>query len=86
MNDHPLLFNKDEIQKEWESHWWGMPEFVQNKKEPHAKIIVRFESEDDLQDFARIIGQKLTKKTKSIWHPFKSHWRKDKQPVWKSES
>lgn len=57
-----------------EQEWVGMPEFVQEKKEPFAKIIVRFETEDDLNAFAKIISQKLTVKTKSIWHPFKSHW------------
>lgn len=54
--------------------WKGMPEFVQEKQEPYAKIIFRFENEEDLQEFAELIGQKLTKKTKSAWYPFKSHW------------
>lgn len=58
--------------------WVGMPEFTQEKVEPYAKIIVRFDSEEDLQDFAKLIGQKLTSKTKSIWHPFKSHWGREK--------
>ena len=66
------LFN--ELEKNWQKEWKQMPEFVQEKKKPFAQIIVRFESEDDLNEFAQIIGQKLTKKTKSIWHPFKSHW------------
>ena len=51
------------------NEWEGMPEFVQEKKEPYSKIIVRFENEKDLKEFADIIGQKLTNKTKSIWHP-----------------
>lgn len=55
-----------EIHKE---HWQNMPEFVQEKQEPYAKIIVRFDSEEALQEFAQLINQKLTKKTKSIWHP-----------------
>lgn len=60
----------------WKKHWVGMPEFVQDKKEPFSKIIVRFENEEDLIKFAECIGQKLTSKTKSIWFPFKSHWKK----------
>lgn len=60
--------------KEIEKEWVGMPEFIQEKKECFSKIIVRFETEDDLKDFAEKIGQKITPKTKSIWHPFKSHW------------
>ena len=57
-----------------EQEWVGMPEFVQEKQEPFAKIIIRFETEQDLNEFAQLINQKLTAKTKSIWHPFKSHW------------
>lgn len=50
-------------------HWTDMPEFIQEKKKEFQKIIVRFDSEEDLQDFAKRIGQNLTTKTKSIWHP-----------------
>jgi hypothetical protein len=49
--------------------WKDMPEFVQDKQEPFAKIIVRFDSQEDLDEFSKLIGQKLTPKTKSIWHP-----------------
>lgn len=49
--------------------WKNMPEFVQDKQEPFAKIIVRFNSQEDLDEFSKLIGQKLTPKTKSIWHP-----------------
>jgi hypothetical protein len=65
------LFEDEKIHK---SEWVGMPEFVQEKKEDYAKIIIRFEKKEDLEDFAQLIGQKLTIKTKSIWHPFRSHW------------
>ena len=61
-----------------------MPEFVQEKKEPYSKIIIRFENEEDLQAFANLIGQKLTNKTKSAWFPFKSHWGGVKK-VWVDE-
>jgi len=57
------------FEEEEENHWEGMPEFIQEKQEPYAKIIIRFRCENDLQDFAAKIGQKLTKKTKSLWHP-----------------
>ena len=58
-----------------EDLWVGMPEFCQERKEAHAKIIFRFENEEDLQEFAKLIGQRLTSKTKSSWHPFKPHRR-----------
>lgn len=61
------------------NEWDGMPEFIQEKKEPYKKLIIRFETEKDYQEFAELIDQKLTPKTKSIWHPFKSHFRKTKR-------
>ena len=70
---------------ESENHWTDMPEFIQEKKEPFAQIIVRFDSEKDLNEFAEMISQKLTPKTKSIWHPFKSHFR-NVIKEWQNES
>jgi hypothetical protein len=54
--------------------WVGMPEFNQQEKKAFKEIIVRFDSEQDYMDFQQKIKQKMTLKTKSIWHPFKSHW------------
>jgi len=36
--------------KEWE----GMPEFVQKKKEPFSKVVVRFETEKRLRRLCKI--------------------------------
>jgi hypothetical protein len=73
------------IDPDWKKEWQNMPEFVQEKQECYAKIIIRFDNEHDLQEFAKLINQKLTKKTKSIWHPFKSHWGATKK-IWVDES
>jgi len=59
--------------------WVGMPEFVQEKKEPFKQLIIRFETEKDYEEFQILIDQKLTNKTKSIWHPFKSHFGLEKK-------
>ena len=69
---------------DWKEHWVGMPEFIQEKKEPFKTITVRFDTEEDYIDFQKKIDQPLTNKTKSIWHPFKSHWGAEKK-IWKSE-
>jgi hypothetical protein len=53
----------------WQEEWFGMPEFVQPRIKPYAEIVVRFETEKALAEFSEIIGQKLTPKTKGIWHP-----------------
>lgn len=54
---------------DWQKEWVGMPEFVQVRRRPFCQLIVRFRSQEALDDFAQAIGQKLTPKTKSIWHP-----------------
>lgn len=64
-----LGVKENESVEAWKGEWQGMPEFIQEKQTEHAKIIFRFANEKDLQEFATIIGQKLTNKTKSAWHP-----------------
>lgn len=76
----------DDLVPEWQREWVGMPEFIQNKKEPYAKIIFRFETDEDLRRFGALIGQKLTSKTKSAWYPFKPHRRVGPKQVWANES
>lgn len=84
-----LLFEETEkdilLNNEWEREWRGMPEFTQEKKEAYATVIIRFDNENDLNDFSKLINQKLTNKTKSIWFPFKSHFRLNKKE-WSDES
>jgi hypothetical protein len=57
------------MQNNWQEEWLDMPEFVQEKQEPYAKIIIRFDNEKDLNNFSKLINQPLNKKTKSIWFP-----------------
>lgn len=54
---------------DFEDEWHGMPEFVQEAQKPYAQIVVRFDDQEGLDDFSRLIGQPLTNRTKSIWHP-----------------
>ncbi len=49
--------------------WIGMPEFEQDNLNPKKQIIVSFATEADRESFSKLIGQKLTEKTKSIWYP-----------------
>ena len=52
-------------------HWFGMPDFKQEKIEPYAEITLRFDNEKDLQKFCEKTGLKITPKTKSAWYPQK---------------
>jgi hypothetical protein len=76
-----MNINKNTIQYQ---HWLGMPDFEQTKKNPYAKIIIRVENAEDLNELAKRLEQPLTHKTKSAWFPFKSHWGAEKK-VWISE-
>ena len=70
----------------WKEEWGGMPEFVQQKQAPYCQIIFRFDTEPDLAEFSKLIGQPLTRHTKSAWYPAKSHWRTGNPKRWVSES
>lgn len=49
--------------------WEGMPEFEQPDSMPFRTLNVHFADEEAAQEFAAIIGQKLTEHTKYVWHP-----------------
>jgi len=53
----------------WKKHWVGMPEFEQEDNPCYKKIIVSFRNKDDYDEFAKLIDQKLTEKTKTTWYP-----------------
>jgi hypothetical protein len=55
--------------KEWKKYWTGMPEYNQEDNPPYKTIYIHFRNEEDYQEFAQMIGQTLTEKTKTIWHP-----------------
>ncbi len=76
--------NQDDLfDEDWRSHWIDMPEYVQEEDKEFSKLTVRFDNEDDLMEFAALINQKLTNKTKSIWFPER---QKKKRGRWKDES
>lgn len=68
------LFDEDDDEEDdtffdMDKHWVGMPAHEQSHLMPHKQLIVNFQTEEDLLAFARLVGRKLTMKTKSIWYP-----------------
>lgn len=53
----------------WKKEWQDMPEFIQENQEPYQQIIVSFKNKEDLNKFSKLIEQKITCKTQSIWFP-----------------
>lgn len=61
----PMLFPMPTI---YEEAWEGMPEY-QHTTLAEQKIVVSFTCFEDVQAFARLIGQPLTRKTRGVWFP-----------------
>ena len=55
--------------------WDDMRECIQEENEAYAKITVRIRSEEDLQEFIKLMDQNITPKTKSIWYPALDRFR-----------
>lgn len=53
----------------YKEEWKDMPEFVQENLMPVKSIKINFASINDMNEFSKLIGQKLTDKTKSVWFP-----------------
>jgi len=60
---------ESEYESNWKKHWIGMPEYAQEDKIKFRAITLNFRSEADYKEFSQKIGQEVTEKTKSIWHP-----------------
>jgi hypothetical protein len=56
-------------QPTWQEEWQDMPEFVQENQEPYQTIIIHFETEEDVEGFAKLINQNITCMTKYIYYP-----------------
>jgi len=53
----------------WTEHWGGMPEYNHQDLEPWKTVLVNFRNRAERDDFASLIGQTVTDKTRSIWYP-----------------
>ena len=62
-----------------------MPDFTQDKQGIYKTLGVYFDNEEDYNEFSRIIGIKLTNKTKSIWYPEKDQDQMDRDNAYISE-
>lgn len=66
--DKRIVNSNREINNSWESYWNDLPEFIEPKVEPYAKIdfIVDDFTENELSE---TFEQNITDRTKSIWFP-----------------
>tara|TARA_Y100001938_G_scaffold145684_1_gene222882 strand:- start:992 stop:1636 length:645 start_codon:yes stop_codon:yes gene_type:complete len=64
-----FLFDKEENNAL--NEWVDMPEFHNEDLTSFRKIIVHFENEDAVNEFKKLVNQKISDKTKYIWYPEK---------------
>jgi hypothetical protein len=55
----------------WKEEWINMPEYSNEEIKPYMSIKVHFVTKEDYEEFAELVKQNLTDKTKSIWYPKK---------------
>jgi ParB-like chromosome segregation protein Spo0J len=65
-----LFLEKEDGKTDADEEWQGMPEF-EDEDPCFRKVIVSFDTPEDVAEFFSIIGQSDTGKTKSIWFPEK---------------
>lgn len=77
-----LTFEFHQECKNWKSEWKGMPEYNSSNKMPWKSIYVHFDNYEQLQEFSKLVGQKVTTLTKYIYFPKKENQvLKDKRYV-----
>jgi ParB-like chromosome segregation protein Spo0J len=64
-----LRLDKEYGENDADAEWQGMPEFDQEDQMAFRDIVIHFRNEDDVADFARLVGQKISPQTKFLWHP-----------------
>lgn len=51
------------------AHWDGMPSFENQDKTAFRILPVHFKDQEAVDAFAKLVGQKITDKTRSLWFP-----------------
>lgn len=52
-----------------DEEWTGMPEFDQQDKRAFRTLHVHFATDKDVKDFAELVNQTITEKTRFLWYP-----------------
>ena len=52
-----------------DAEWVGMPEYDNNDKTSYKSLKIHFRNEEDIKKFAKLLNQKITSNTKSLWYP-----------------
>lgn len=58
-----------DVEPDWRTEWWGMPEFTMGDASPLRKVTINFMTRDDITRFAEVTGLPITGQTDSAWFP-----------------
>lgn len=59
------------IDKTWWDEWVEMPEFIQEDKKAIQTIKIHFETQEDIEEFSKLVGKKITPSTKGFFFPIR---------------
>jgi hypothetical protein len=60
----------DEFAKSAAEEWKDMPEFVMEDLTPYRVLNIRFRCQADVDEFEKLMGQRITPKQKTLWFPY----------------
>lgn len=67
--DLTRLFGPPDSANNAASEWSGMPEFEHVDKTAHRSLAVHFKDDAAVKKFAKLVGQKITDRTRFLWFP-----------------
>jgi hypothetical protein len=59
----------DDIEDIYQSEWIGMPEFNMKPEIPILTIKISFKTKEDIDEFSKLIKQKVTFNMENYWFP-----------------
>lgn len=65
------FFDNGEVVEDLKKEWAGMPEFDHEDETAFKTLKIHFQDLKGIEDFSKLIGQPLTKDTRSVWYPEK---------------
>ena len=66
-----LLLHKEQGENDAFEEWTDMPDFDMEDLTSFRKLIIHFESQEDVDEFAKVMNQTISDKTKYLWFPKK---------------
>ena len=58
-----------ENEPKWADMWWGMPSFEMGDARPMYRVTVNLYSVEDLMEFGKALGLRVTTKTDTLTYP-----------------